>query len=154
MTPRPRAVPFSSSCVDRSGTTLLRYMLSSQSRLYIPPESDFIPTFFLRHPTGELSDKRIAAMTDIIFSATALSKSGRGHRPRWATWCSDASRAPAAAFLMRCTASMPQNGAGALGRQTPIYASYLDLIHEIWPRPSSCTSSAMGGMRRCRCWRI
>jgi hypothetical protein len=46
--------------VHRSGTTLLRYMLSSSPHICIQPESDFIPRFFLRNPTGSVSEKRVA----------------------------------------------------------------------------------------------
>jgi len=39
----------------RSGTTLLRVILSSHSRLYIPPESDFIPRLFLRRARAPMT---------------------------------------------------------------------------------------------------
>ena len=57
--------PFFIIGVHRSGTTLLRYMLSSHSRMYIPPESDFLPNFFLRHPTSGLSRQRVTELLDI-----------------------------------------------------------------------------------------
>ena len=60
--------PFFIVGVHRSGTTLLRYMLSSHSRIYIPPESDFIPNFFLRRPTAELSERQITDILHTIFS--------------------------------------------------------------------------------------
>src|SRR5918999_2173083 len=41
--------------VPRSGTTLLRYMLCSHPRIYIPPESNFIPRFFRGRPSEEMS---------------------------------------------------------------------------------------------------
>ena len=48
--------------VHRSGTTLLRYMLSSSPAIYIPPESDFIPRFFGRRPDETLGQARVASI--------------------------------------------------------------------------------------------
>ena len=41
-----------------SGTTLLRIMLSSHPRLYIPPESDFIPRLYLGRARAAMSPDR------------------------------------------------------------------------------------------------
>jgi Sulfotransferase family len=52
--------------VARSGTTLLRYMLCGNPRIYLPPESNFIPRFFRRKPTGELRPERAIAILERI----------------------------------------------------------------------------------------
>jgi hypothetical protein len=126
--------PFFIVGVHRSGTTLLRYMLSSHSRLYVPPESDFIPYFFLRNPTEELSDRRIAEILDIIFTKYRFVGEWRGDRPQAAEFTRQlAAPTPAALLDALYTAYARQNGAERWGDKTPIYASYLDLIHEIFP---------------------
>ena len=54
--------------VHRSGTSLLRYMLNSSPRIYIAPESDFIPRFFLGKPEQELDDGAIGSLLQTVFS--------------------------------------------------------------------------------------
>jgi len=120
--------------VHRSGTTLLRYMLGSHSRIYIPPESDFIPYFFLRDPTAELSDKRIARMLDIIFERYRFAKEWQGDPPAPGQFIASLSgRTPAAFLDALYGAYARQYGAERWGDKTPIYASYLTLIHQIFP---------------------
>ncbi|MEJ2210636.1 MAG: sulfotransferase, partial [Anaerolineae bacterium] len=67
--------------VHRSGTTLLRFMLNSHPRLYIPPESDFIPRFFQRRPQGPLDEARVAWLLDVIFRRYRLVKEWQGAPP-------------------------------------------------------------------------
>ncbi len=120
--------------VHRSGTTLLRYMLGSHSRIYIPPESDFIPYFFLRDPTGELSDERIARMLRIIFERYRFVKEWQGDPPAPGRFIASLpARTPAAFLDALYGAYAGQYGAERWGDKTPIYASYLALIHRIFP---------------------
>jgi hypothetical protein len=131
---RLTARPFFIVGVHRSGTTLLRYMLSSHSRLYVPPESDFIPNFFLRDPEGELSDRRIAEILDTIFTKYRFMEEWQGDQPDTSDFVqSMSSRTPAALLDALYTAYARQNGAQRWGDKTPIYASYVDLIHQIFP---------------------
>jgi hypothetical protein len=127
--------PFFIVGVHRSGTTLLRYMLSSHSRIYIPPESDFVPYFFLCDPAGELSRARIAEMLDTIFNRYRFVGEWQGDPPdvdEFVTSMPD--RTPAAFLDTLYGAYARQNGAARWGDKTPIYASYLDLIHQILPQ--------------------
>ena len=120
--------------VHRSGTTLLRYMLSSHSRIYIPPESDFIPNFFLHDPTGELNDRQIARLLRTIFERYRFVKEWKGNPPdpaRFADSLPD--RTPASFLDSLYTAYARQYGAERWGDKTPIYASYIDLLHDIFP---------------------
>jgi hypothetical protein len=120
--------------VHRSGTTLLRYMLSSHSRLYIPPESDFISNYFLRNPTGELSKKQIARMLHDVFEHYRFVKEWKGDPPDPNQFvCSLPGRTPASFLDALYSAYARQYGAERWGDKTPIYASYIDLIHEIFP---------------------
>jgi hypothetical protein len=131
---RPAVRPFFIVGVHRSGTTLLRYMLSSHSRLYVPQESDFIPAFFLRQPERELSDQQIAQILDTIFEKYRFVEEWQGTRPDTSDFLQSMSeRTPAALLDALYTAYARQNGAQRWGDKTPIYASYIDLIHQIFP---------------------
>ncbi len=120
--------------VHRSGTTLLRFMLSSSPRLYIPPESDFIPRFFGSNPTGTLSEARIAHLLDVIFGRYRLVKEWQGERPTVQQFVAAMPGRTPADFLDTLYGTYArQHGAARWGDKTPIYASYVDLIHEIFP---------------------
>jgi len=120
--------------VHRSGTTLLRYMLGSHSGIYIPPESDFIPYFFLHDPSGELSDERITRMLRIIFDRYRFVKEWQGDPPTPSQFTASLpDRTPAAFLDALYGAYAKQYGAERWGDKTPIYASYLALIHQIFP---------------------
>lgn len=121
--------------VHRSGTTLLRYMLNSHSRIYIPPESDFIPRFFRRDPGEELREKRIAYMLDTIFGRYRFVKEWVGAKPATDGFLhAMAGRTPAAFLETLYSVYADQHGAQRWGDKTPIYASYIDLIHAILPQ--------------------
>ena len=121
--------------VHRSGTTLLRYMLGSHSRIYIPPESDFIPSFFLRDPAGEMSDEQIARLLHIIFDRYRFVKEWKGDQPNPAQFAASLPDRTPAAFLDELYGLYAtQYSATRWGDKTPIYASYIDLIHEIFPK--------------------
>ena len=67
--------------VHRSGTTLLRYMLNSHPRIYIPPESDFIPRFFQRRPCTPIERERAVRILNIIFDSYRFVGEWEGERP-------------------------------------------------------------------------
>lgn len=121
--------------VHRSGTTLLRYMLSSSPRIYIPPESDFIPKFFLGKPLAALGEEEVSSTLDIIFDKYRFVKEWEGARPETKDFYSAMQLKTPAGFLDQlysCYAA--QKGAIRWGDKTPIYSSYIDLIHQIFPR--------------------
>ncbi|MBN1953999.1 MAG: sulfotransferase [Anaerolineae bacterium] len=121
--------------VHRSGTTLLRYMLNSHSRIYIPPESDFIANFFLRRPSGELSERRIAQLLDTVFTRYRFVGEWQGDPPTAAAFIAAMPERTPAAFLDTLYGTYArQNDAVRWGDKTPIYASYVDLIHRILPQ--------------------
>jgi hypothetical protein len=121
--------------VHRSGTTLLRYMLNSSPRIYIPPESDFIPRFFGRDPAGELSEPRIAAILTTIFAKYRLVKEWQGDPPAAEAFLQAMPARTPAAFLDTLYRTYArQYGAVRWGDKTPIYTSYVDLIHQIFPQ--------------------
>lgn len=121
--------------VHRSGTTLLRYMLSSSPRIYIPPESDFIPRFFLHNPTGPLTENDVANMLKVIFNQYRFAKAWREEPPDAEMMLREMDAPTPAAFLDALYSMYArQYGAVRWGDKTPIYASYVDLIHQIFPQ--------------------
>ena len=121
--------------VHRSGTTLLRYMLNSNPRIHIPPESDFIPNFFGRKPTESLSDKRIAHILNVIFTRYRFVREWQGEPPDLVQFIdSMPDRTPAAFLDTLYCAYASQNNADRWGDKTPIYSSYIDLISKIFPQ--------------------
>ncbi|MFW5942039.1 MAG: sulfotransferase family protein [Chloroflexota bacterium] len=121
--------------VHRSGTTLLRYMLSSSPRIYIPPESDFIPRFFMGRPARPLTEKDVVNMLRVIFSQYRFVKAWQGDAPSAESILREMEAPTPAAFLDALYSRYArQYGAVRWGDKTPIYASYIDLIHQIFPR--------------------
>jgi hypothetical protein len=120
--------------VHRSGTTLLRYMLGSHSRIYIPPESDFIPYFFLHDPARELGDEQVARILRTVFERYRFVKEWKGNPPDPVQFARALpSRTPASFLNALYSAYASQYGAERWGDKTPIYASYVPLIHQIFP---------------------
>lgn len=127
--------PFFIVGVHRSGTTLLRYILSSHPDVYVPEESDFIPRFFLHRPTRPLSSQKVAEYLHIIFNEYRFVRDWQGEMPDPQTvWMDIASNPTPAAFLDALyTRYAQQNQAYRWGDKTPIYASYISLLHQIFP---------------------
>jgi hypothetical protein len=117
--------------VHRSGTTLLRYMLNSHPRIYIPPESDFIPRFFRRNPQQILSVGEVSRILDIIFNQYRFVREWQGP----ALHVSDFPKGnlTPAKFLdtLYCTYAQ-QNDASRWGDKTPIYSSYVDMLAQLF----------------------
>ncbi len=126
--------PFFIVGVHRSGTTLLRYMLSSSPRIYIPPESDFIPRFFLKEPLAVLDEDEVEKTLGSIFGRYRFVKEWQGERPAAKTFFGEMDSKTPAGFLNHLYRSYAeQKGAVRWADKTPIYSSYIDLIHMIFP---------------------
>lgn len=109
-------------------------MLNAHPRVYIPEESDFIPYFFLGKPHKKLSNIQIAQMLDIIFTRYRFVNEWQGERPDVIRFTESMPEKTPAAFLDRLYSMYAeQNEAERWGDKTPIYASYLDLIKDIFP---------------------
>lgn len=127
--------PFFVIGVHRSGTTLLRYMLSSSPRIYIPPESDFIPRFFLKTPTDLLDRQAVEKTLGIIFNRYRFAKEWEGDRPEAGSFYAAMEPKTPAGFLdLLYRSYAKQKGAARWGDKTPIYSSYINLIHQIFPQ--------------------
>ncbi len=118
--------------VHRSGTTLLRFMLSSHPAIYIPPESDFIPRFFRRKPEEILSPARAQRILDLIFTRYRFGREWQGPALRGVA-LPGADLTPAVLLDALYSAYAAQNGAARWGDKTPIYSSYVDLLARIFP---------------------
>lgn len=118
--------------VHRSGTTLLRFMLNSHPNIYIPPESDFIPNFFINNPTSNLSKHEIDRLLKRIFSKYRFVREWQGDPPESNDFPQN--NVTPHVFL-NCLYQMyaQQNDATRWGDKTPIYCSYVDLIDTIFP---------------------
>jgi hypothetical protein len=118
----------------RSGTTLLRVMLSSHSRIYIPPESDFIPRLFLRHAHASMSPEQAARNLRIVLGYGRFFREWRATPLDPATFTAGLSELTPAAFLNALfSAYADQYGAARWGDKSPIYTRYVDLLAEIFP---------------------
>ena len=102
--------------------------------MYIPPESDFIPRFFLGRPHEELSDARIARILDVIFGRYRFVKEWQGDPPDPARFAARMpARTPASFLATLYSDYAEQYGAARWGDKTPIYTSYVDLIADMFP---------------------
>jgi hypothetical protein len=120
--------------VHRSGTTLLRYMLSSHPRIYIPPESDFIPRFFQRRPCRPMTRRQAIINLETIFNSYRLVREWQGDRPDPTTFVGGLPDLMPATFLDALYHEYAQQyGAERWGDKTPVYTSYMDLIDQIFP---------------------
>ncbi len=127
--------PFFIIGVHRSGTTLLRFMLSSHPRLYVPPESDFIPRFFRKAPQGELHPEQVRRYLKIIFTRYRFVEEWQGAPPDPQTFYAQMQpRTPAGFLDALYSAYAHQNNAQRWGDKTPIYASYVPTLHAIFPQ--------------------
>ena len=118
----------------RSGTTLLRYMLCSHPRIYLPPESNFIPRFFRHSPTSALSREQTLRIVEQIGE----------YRPFWRDWRGEPldpgaladelpQLTPASLIDAIYSRYARQYGAVRWGDKSPIYASYVDFLANMFP---------------------
>lgn len=116
----------------RSGTTLLRFILSSHPRLYVPDETGFIP-----YLVG--AAQRTTPLT-LDETARVLQKIGRLNY-QWQGMVADVSAfyhaLPATTLACILHALFRQviapYGAARWGDKTPLYVRYLPALHEIFP---------------------
>jgi hypothetical protein len=110
-------------------------MLSSHPDIYIPPESDFIPWFFGRNPVEPLSRQRIASILETIFSKYRFAKEWQGAPPGVDDVIEKMKSQTPAGFLDALYSMYAgQYGAARWGDKTPIYASYIPLLHQMFPQ--------------------
>jgi hypothetical protein len=120
--------------VHRSGTTLLRYMLNSHPRIYIPPESDFFPRFFQRRPCTPMEREQAIRILDVVFDSYRFVGEWKGERPDPIAFVSSLPDLMPATFLDALYGQYAhQFEAERWGDKTPVYTSYMDLIAQMFP---------------------
>lgn len=133
----PSTAPFFVIGVHRSGTTMLRYMLSSGRRIFIPPESDFIPRFFASQPLAPVRRDRAARILSALFTEhqyRLFAREWREDRPTVDDLLGPADACTPGQFLDRLfTAYAAGHGAVRWGDKTPIYTNYMPLLHDMLP---------------------
>lgn len=118
----------------RSGTTLLRYMLCSHPRIYIPPESNFIPRFFRRRPGAPMNRRQAIQVLATIFRQRLFIKDWQRSIPEPTVFVDGLPDLTPATFLDTLYSQYAsQYGAARWGDKSPIYTGYMDLIAEIFP---------------------
>jgi len=118
----------------RSGTTLLRVMLSSHSRLYIPPESDFIPRLFLRRARAPMTAAHAERNLRIILGNRRFLREWHAPALDPGAFVASLPELTPAAFLDALYgAYAAQYGALRWGDKSPIYTNYVGLLAEIFP---------------------
>jgi hypothetical protein len=118
----------------RSGTTLLRIMLSSQPRIYIPPESDFIPRLYLGRPRRPMGRDRAVRDMQIILGNRRFLREWRGAVPDPTAFVAALPELTPAALLDAVyRAYAARHGADRWGDKSPIYTHYIPLLAELFP---------------------
>lgn len=119
---------------QRSGTTMLRYMLCGHPRLYIPPESNFIPRFFSQRTAASLQPEEAIQILEEILRYRVFFKDWRGEKPEPARFVKALpDLRPSTLLDALYTQYSNQFGAQRWGDKSPIYTSHLDVISQIFP---------------------
>lgn len=118
----------------RSGTTLLRYMLCSHPRIYIPPESNFIPGLFRHHPRTPMQREQAIHTLNVIYQHRVFFRDWQGEYPDPVAFVDSLpDRTPATLLDALYRQYAQQFGAERWGDKTPIYTSHIDLLAEMFP---------------------
>jgi hypothetical protein len=125
--------PFFVVGAHRSGTTLLRFMLSSHPRLYLPPESEFIPAFFGGSPKRQLTRSESRRILGKIFRLR-FAREWRGAPPDIDDLVPEGMTVtPVRLIDAVYTAYAQQHGAARWGDKTPTYTNHIDLLQRVFP---------------------
>jgi hypothetical protein len=118
----------------RSGTTLLRIMLSSHPRIYIPPESDFIPRLYLGRARVPMSRDRAERDLRVILANRRFLREWHDELPDPTAFVAALPEVTPAALLDALyRAYAAQHDATRWGDKSPIYARYVPLLTELFP---------------------
>lgn len=118
----------------RSGTTLLRYILTSHPRIYIPPESYFFHRFFSSDPQRPVPPEKAVEVMASICTYEPFFADWKGERPNPELFVSMLpDTRPAAIICALYTLYARQYGAERWGDKTPIYVEQIDKISALFP---------------------
>jgi hypothetical protein len=118
----------------RSGTTLLRYVLCSHPRIYIPPESNFMPRVLGQHPTNTLEPSEAVRMLETIMTYQSFFRdwqSGPLNPTELVEGILDLH--PATVLDAVYSEYARQYGAKRWGDKSPIYTMHIDAIARAFP---------------------
>jgi len=118
----------------RSGTTLLRFMLSSHPRIYIPGQSNFVPRLFQRRPTAPMSRAEAIRNLKIIRGYKKFLRAWKGPWPEGPEFVDRLPNLTPQAFLDALYSEYArQNNSQRWGDKSQTYISYVDLLAAIFP---------------------
>ncbi|MBN1522730.1 MAG: sulfotransferase [Candidatus Aureabacteria bacterium] len=122
----------------RSGTTLLRLILSSHSKILIPPESTFIAQYFSRYGHLEKMNKKvIQKFLRELYDDAQLEKrweiSFQNYFDHWAERYVGKSFADVCASLYKYYAEEKKMSKKIWGDKNVAYRNYLDLLFWLYP---------------------
>ena len=118
----------------RSGTTLLRYVLSSHPRIHIPPESNFIPRFLRSRPGREFGRADAVRVLETMMTYRSFFKDWRGERPDPTGLIERfPDLVPSTIIDAVFSEYAGQYGAERWGDKSPIYTMHVDVIARAFP---------------------
>jgi hypothetical protein len=118
----------------RSGTTLLRYVLSSHPRIHIPPESNFIPRLLGTRPHRALKRAEAVDLVRTALTYRSFFKDWHGGRPNPSALI-DGLKEPTPSRIVDalfCEYAR-QFGAQRWGDKSPIYTMHVDILARAFP---------------------
>lgn len=119
----------------RSGTTLLRYMISSHPDVFIPPESNFIPHLFAAEPSGPMPRRKAIRAIESILEYKVFFRDWKEPLPDPIEFVDSLSDLRPATILNGLYGEYARHhGASRWGDKSPIYTSHIDAISHILPR--------------------
>lgn len=118
----------------RSGTTMLRYMLSAHPRIYIPPESNFMTRLLPLPPDAPLSREQAVELFTAVRTYKVFFRDWHGAKPDAAAFV-DALPDRKPATLLHCLYAQyaQQHGAVRWGDKSPIYTSHVAELARLFP---------------------
>jgi hypothetical protein len=109
-------------------------MLCSHPRIYVPPESNFIPRFFRRRPTAPLNRGQALRILNHILDYRPFWRDWRGERLDPEEIVDGLPNATPASLISALYAEYAhRHGAVRWGDKSPIYASHVDLLAAMFP---------------------
>lgn len=118
----------------RSGTTLLRYVLSSHPRIHLPPESNFIPRLLGRRPHRELERADAVRVLETMMTYRSFFKDWRGERPDPKGLLEGLPDLQPPSIIDAVFSEYArQYGAERWGDKSPIYTMHVDVLARAFP---------------------
>lgn len=118
----------------RSGTTMLRYMISSHPHIYVPPESNFFPRMFSQSPNEQLERDDAVRVLERIREYKVFFRDWNGDLPHPAGFVDSLDDLrPGTIIDELFTRYAHQYGARRWGDKSPIYSSHIADISRMIP---------------------